>query len=103
MQPCVSCVVGDQAKDHTVADHESHHCHQCIHDTEDLEEGSRRTWPSHSTEKKNHAGSDVDEVVRRIDMKNAEQHRHTIYVSSDTRHETENYDCEKNETKKNSR
>jgi CRISPR/Cas system CMR-associated protein Cmr5 small subunit len=74
MQPNISGVVGNHAKDWLITVVESERRHHSIDYSEDLEKGARRARTGHSAKEKDGSRCEMDNVMREIDVKDAKQH-----------------------------
>ena len=104
MQVGVRRIVRHQSHDRSrVAGDKSEHSDERVNNSEDLEEHARRAGAGHSAEQKNCSRSQVHDIVGKVDVKDAEQHRHAIDNVSRGWDEPQNSDDQEDQTKKKSK
>src|SRR6266404_535519 len=103
MQPDIIHVVRDHAEDRFVPVHVTEDSHEQVHDSKDLEEHSGRTRPSHSDEEKDRSGSQVNDIMSKIDVENPEQHSAIAvrHGSRNVREEPADSDNQEHQTEQN--
>jgi len=80
MQPNISHVVGNYAEDRLIAGVKSEHSHESVDDSEDSEKRPRGTGAGQAAHEKDRSRSQMDNVMREIDVKDAKQHWHAVDV-----------------------